>query len=321
MKKIIRQKGFSLIELMIGMVIGLFVTGVVITLFTVSKRNYSQDEEIARLQENGRYALQVISRELALAGFLGNVQIADDVILDLPTNAPCGINWHDPSESPLANPIKVFDDDSGFPSCMPASSGTEALVIKHAKGSPRSSPGYNNLILKSNGKDGTLYVSSSTATETNFQYWDFHVHAYYIADTDGDGIPGLYRKRVTGSSGPALSIVDDGELVPGVQDFRVTFGLDSNDNDGIADTYTSMPTAAELATAVSARLDVLVRSTNPDISYANNKTYFVGSTSVSGYGFVDNDGNAGKFYGRVFSTTVQMRNIAFRIQMSNLTPD
>ena len=72
---------------------------------------------------------------------------------------------------------------------------------------------------------------------------------------------------------------------------------------------------------MSARLDVLVRSTNPDISYENNKTYFVGSTSVSGYGFYDNDGNVGKFYGRVFSTTVQMRNIAFRIQMSNLTPD
>lgn len=318
MKKTINQKGFSLIELMIGIVIGLFITGVVIALFTQSKRNYNQDEEIARLQENGRYALQVISRDLALAGFLGNVQIADDVVVNLPPNAPCGINWHDAAESPLLTPIKVFD--VSYPSCIPASSGSQALVIKHAKGSPTTSPGIGNLILSSNGKDGSLYVTSTTATDPAYQYWDFLVHAYYIGDEDNDGIPGLYRKRIIADSTTSLSIANDGELVPGVQDFRVTFGLDSSGDDGIADTYTMSPTAAELATAVSARLDLLVRSTNADISYTNDKTYFVGSTSLSGYGFTDENGNVGKFYGRVFSTTVQMRNIAFRIQMSNLTP-
>ena len=60
MKKDLNQKGFALIELMIGLVLGLFVTGIVITVFMQSKRSYNQDDEIARLQENGRYALQVM---------------------------------------------------------------------------------------------------------------------------------------------------------------------------------------------------------------------------------------------------------------------
>lgn len=322
MKKDLNQKGFSLIELMIGLVLGLFVTGIVITVFMQSKRNYNQDDEIARLQENGRYALQVMSRDLSLAGFLGNVQIADEISLSgLPTNAPCGIDWHDPSESPLNTPIRIFDTD--YPSCTPAISGTQVLVIKHAKGTPSASPGTDKLMLSSNGKNGSLYVSSTTSALPNTQYWEFQVHGYYIADEDNDGIPGLYRKRVVGSGG-SLAIAADGELVPGVENFRVTFGLDNNGGDGIADTYTTSPSATDLDIAVSARLDILVRTSNPDFSYENKKTYYVGSTTVYGNNFKEikdgDDANQGRFYGRVFSTTLQMRNMAFRIQMSNLTP-
>lgn len=322
MKKDLNQKGFSLIELMIGLVLGLFVTGVVITVFMQSKRNYNQDDEIARLQENGRYALQVMSRDLSLAGFLGNVQIADEISLsDLPTNAPCGIDWHNPSESPLNTPIRIFDTD--YPSCLPAISGTQVLVIKHAKGAPSAGPGTGKLMLSSNGKNGSLYVSSTTSALPNTQYWEFQVHGYYIADEDNDGIPGLYRKRVVASGGN-LAIAADGELVSGVENFRVTFGLDNSGGDGIADTYTASPSATDLDIAVSARLDILVRTSNPDFSYENNKTYYVGSTTVYGDTFKEiKDGvdvNVGRFYGRVFSTTLQMRNMAFRIQMSNLTP-
>ena len=108
-----------------------------------------------------------------------------------------------------------------------------------------------------------------------------------------------------------------------MQDFRVTFGLDTG-TDGIADIYKTSPTETELSAAVSARLDILVRTSNPDFSYENNKTYYVGSTTVYGDTFKEikdgDDVNIGRFYGRVFSTTVQMRNRAFRIQMNNLTP-
>ena len=317
-----QQTGFSLIELMIGLVLGLFVTGIVITVFTQSKRNYNQDEEIARLQENGRYAMQLLSRDLAMAGFLGNMQIADDVTVNLGTDSDCGINWND--ESPLDKPIRLFDDDNSTPPANPPSclstalADSEILIIKHMGGGP-TSPSLDKIIMRSNGKDGTLFITSST-TPANYQDWEFLVHAYYVADEDGDGLPGLYRKRVI-SDGGDLRVVSDGNIVPGVQDFRVTFGLDTG-TDGIADIYKTSPTEAELSAAVSARLDILVRTSNPDFTYTNNKTYLVGSTTISGQDILtNNDGNGDNYYGRVFSTTVQMRNVAYHIQINNLAED
>jgi type IV pilus assembly protein PilW len=318
-----KQSGFSLIELMIGLVLGLFVTGIVITVFTQSKRNYNQDEEIARLQENGRYAMQLLSRDLAMAGFLGNMQIADDVTVILGTDSDCGIDWN--AESPLDKPIRLFDNDVATPPANPPSclstalADSEILIIKHMGGGP-TSPSLDKIIMRSNGKDGTLFITSTT-TPAGYQDWEYFVHAYYVADEDDDGLPGLYRKRVISNSG-ALQVVSDGNIVPGVQDFRVTFGLDTIGSDGIADVYTTSPSDEELSAAVSARLDILVRTSNPDFTYSNNKTYLVGSTTISGQDILaKDDGNGDNYYGRVFSTTVQMRNVAYHIQINNLAAD
>jgi type IV pilus assembly protein PilW len=313
-----QQAGFSLIELMVALVIGLFVMGVVITVFVQSKRNYNQDEEIARLQESGRYAIQLLSRELAMAGFLGNMQLADSVTMSLPSGTVCDIDWN--TESPLEKPIKVIDADSP-PSCLTeALSGTEIVIIKHMRGQALSSTSADTIVMESNGKDGNMFVAPTDMTApTDYQHWEFLVRAYYIADEDGDGVPGLYRKRVIASGG-ALQVQADGNLVPGVEDFRVTYGIDSAGN-GIANYYTAAPSVTELGSAVSARVDILVRSLKPDPSYNNDKTYNLGSTTIAGASLDNSSGHDGKFYGRVFTSTVQMRNVAYHIQINNLAED
>jgi len=50
------QKGFSIVELMIAMLLSLLLLSGTVSLFEQSKRNYLQDEQVARMQENGRYA-------------------------------------------------------------------------------------------------------------------------------------------------------------------------------------------------------------------------------------------------------------------------
>lgn len=63
-----RQHGLSLIELMIAMVLGLLVSAGVISVFTsVSKSNEAQTQ-LARLQEEGRYAITQIKNDLAMSG-------------------------------------------------------------------------------------------------------------------------------------------------------------------------------------------------------------------------------------------------------------
>ena len=58
------QKGLSLVELMVALVLGLFVVGSLIGLYINTKETYLMTENMSRLQENGRIALNMMSRDI-----------------------------------------------------------------------------------------------------------------------------------------------------------------------------------------------------------------------------------------------------------------
>jgi len=64
-------RGFTLIELMVAMTIGLFIIGGIVIAYTSSKQTYRVEEGLSRLQENGRYALETISRDIRMADYNG----------------------------------------------------------------------------------------------------------------------------------------------------------------------------------------------------------------------------------------------------------
>lgn len=64
-------RGFSLTELLVAMVIGLILLGGLVTLMVNSKKNYSQQDYSARLQENARFAMDFLSYDIRMAGFYG----------------------------------------------------------------------------------------------------------------------------------------------------------------------------------------------------------------------------------------------------------
>lgn len=63
------EQGFSLIELMIAMLLGLILIGGVINLFLASSQTYRLQESMFRVQESGRFALDFMLRDLRDAGF------------------------------------------------------------------------------------------------------------------------------------------------------------------------------------------------------------------------------------------------------------
>jgi len=65
------QTGLSLIEIMISLLIGAFLLGGVLQIFIGSKQTYRMQENLSRLQENGRFALDFIGRDLRMAGYWG----------------------------------------------------------------------------------------------------------------------------------------------------------------------------------------------------------------------------------------------------------
>lgn len=62
------QQGFTLVELMIGMIVGLVLLLVIGTVFVSSQGVFREQEDNARVQENGRFALEVIGRSIKQAG-------------------------------------------------------------------------------------------------------------------------------------------------------------------------------------------------------------------------------------------------------------
>ena len=63
--------GFTLVELMVALAIGLLLTIGVVQIFSASRSTYQLDEGLARAQENGRFAIEFMSREIRHAAHLG----------------------------------------------------------------------------------------------------------------------------------------------------------------------------------------------------------------------------------------------------------
>ncbi len=63
------QQGFSLVELMIAMLLGLLLLVGVVNLFLGSSQTYRLQEALFRVQESGRFALDIMQRDLLNAGF------------------------------------------------------------------------------------------------------------------------------------------------------------------------------------------------------------------------------------------------------------
>jgi prepilin-type N-terminal cleavage/methylation domain len=63
-----RQRGFSLVEVMVAMVIGLLIMLTVGNVFLAGQRSSLDQSESARLQETGRFVLDTISRVVMNAG-------------------------------------------------------------------------------------------------------------------------------------------------------------------------------------------------------------------------------------------------------------
>lgn len=63
------QRGLTLIEIMIAITISLLLLAGVMQIFIGSKASYNLQNGLGRLQENGRYAMDTLARNIGMTGF------------------------------------------------------------------------------------------------------------------------------------------------------------------------------------------------------------------------------------------------------------
>ncbi|MDW8324835.1 MAG: PilW family protein [Burkholderiales bacterium] len=71
------QSGLSLIELMIAMGLGLLLVAALGYLYVGQRQSWRMVEAVARLQENGRFALELLGQDLRMAGYAGCLSTAE----------------------------------------------------------------------------------------------------------------------------------------------------------------------------------------------------------------------------------------------------
>ena len=65
------ERGFSLVELMVAMVIGLIILAAVVQIFVGSNATYRLDEGLARVQEGARFSMDYLAKDIRMAGYMG----------------------------------------------------------------------------------------------------------------------------------------------------------------------------------------------------------------------------------------------------------
>ncbi|MFW6236686.1 MAG: PilW family protein, partial [Desulfovibrionales bacterium] len=66
-----RERGASILEVVVAVVIGLLVLAGVYKIFQGNSLSYRTQEAAARIQENGRLAVELLSRDIRMAGYRG----------------------------------------------------------------------------------------------------------------------------------------------------------------------------------------------------------------------------------------------------------
>lgn len=64
-----RQRGLSLVELLVAMVLGLLLTAGALEMMLSSRNLYRTTDSLSRIQENGRFALDFLNRGINMAGY------------------------------------------------------------------------------------------------------------------------------------------------------------------------------------------------------------------------------------------------------------
>ena len=138
----VRAVGFSLIELLIAMTLGLILTAGMFTVFSGIQRSSALNSEMASMQKSIRFALDAMSEDVRMAGYQGCMDLNGGTVDIIANNPPSldlqatiiggSIIANDQSWSPapaLGSGTGVFSP----PTTVTPRAGTHTLAVQFAK--------------------------------------------------------------------------------------------------------------------------------------------------------------------------------------------
>lgn len=244
------QRGLSLIELMISLALGLLVVLAVTYVFAGSRANYRHQDALSAVQESGRIALEVLTRDVRMAGYpgCGNLPFLRHLSLNFSNDVAIGGVFN--ADAAVADSITIVRGSSNLTSVvgMPAFNQVQLVDVD---------------TLGSVAVGDQLLITDCAYTEV-FQVGD-------VTDDLLTATAVLTRQYSTGSLVMRLENVNysvagnelrrNGQAIAGgVVNMKVFYGVDT-DADRSADNYVTNPGAAvptDWPNVVSVRVNLTV---------------------------------------------------------------
>lgn len=312
-----KENGFSLVELMISITIGLFLLIGMTSLLVSNSNTRSEMEKAGRQIENGRYAIDLLRDDLMHAGYYG--EFSD--ITGSGTTGYCSTVLS-VMQANMVFPVYGDNDVSAAPTCGTAlnfAANTDILVVRRAGTETPIAVGAvvpTQHYLQSTPEGVRLDLGSAGVASFNLKQKDgvtpallrkYLTHVYFI-DKEGD-IPILKRAELNNGTFTTVSMVE------GIENLQVEYGVDTN-GDGAPDSYATAGavSSADWKNVVTVRLYILARNNDISVGWDDSKkTYTLGS--VSPITSITPAGNDTKYKRHVYTAVIRLNNPSGRREL------
>ena len=326
------QAGVGLVEMMVALALGLLVIGVIGTVYLGSRQSYRVEEALSRIQENARFALEVMGRDIRMAGYMG---CSSRMLTPKNTlNSPTAFNYN------FAEPLVGYES-TGVGTWSPAVdagitnklSGNDILTLRSAiETNARIDAPFMNtssadihVTADSDLKVDEIVMVSDCAAAAIFQITNFNVSGAgnNVVHNTGGTSPGnatkdlgktfkndaaivrpstvTYYLRNNAAVAPALyrksGTADAEELIENVEGMQILYGIDT-DGDLTANRYVAANAVANMAEVMTVRVSLLLRSDDASLADALVPYTFNGTTVTP----------TDRRLRRVFTATFGLRN-------------
>ena len=320
-----RHSGFTLVELMIAVVLGLLILASLTSFFVRTSYNRSEIERNSQQIENGRYAINALRDDFMLAGFYADATQPPSVVWNTPaacTTAVTDLGWVPNQLNPqMPVPVFAYPGGVGRPvTCTPDyQPNTDVVVVRRFNTEvtplaqvvnaqvyvqisecPTDNPATPYII--ATGANATAFVLRKRDCVTRNDVWRYREQLYYVrtySTTLADAIPTLMRVELDSAAANAVPLVE------GIENLKVDFGVDTT-GDTLPDVWKRCDpatpcTATDSANVMAVKVYVVSRNIEPTRDYVDDKTYDVG---LSGLQPASND----NYKRHVYSAMVGMPN-------------
>jgi type IV pilus assembly protein PilW len=280
-----KQSGFSMVELLVAMVIQFILLAGMVYVYSSSRMMFTVNEQMSRVQENGRYLTDVLLYDIRMAGYSGCRSLSE-IIPNIIANSP-------PTFASLTDGISVFENGTGWtnPTAFTRVAGTDVITLQSTQGSGVSLSGNmtadnaniqissnpdglvaNDLILISDCSRADLFRASSVSSSGSVtiahannvntdnklskaygddaQIMSFDAHTYFIG-TGANGEPGFYQHSFNSNTATLLA--------EGVESLQLLLAEDTSD-DQEPDVYVNATAVIDWEAVIGVRVGLLMRS-------------------------------------------------------------